>query len=78
MRSKDTCEYPAAAFKFEKVARVFSTVPEAFRTWTFSVSYVFVFEVSAVSMCSQKDRVTYVAVDGIATDCAAESVCGVP
>src|SRR5207248_3181384 len=46
--------YPVLWSRFEYVARVARTVPEPFSTWTLSVSYAVVVDVSAVSTCSQK------------------------
>ena len=78
MRSKLTCVYPGAAFKFEYVASVARTAPDELRTWTFMVSLALVVVVSAVSMCRQNERVALAAVDGMLTACKSESVCAEP
>jgi hypothetical protein len=67
-----------AAFRFENVARVVSTVPLELSTWTFSVSYAVVLVVSAVSMCSQNEKFAFLHVDGMVTVWARVSVCVVP
>ena len=78
MRSKLTCVYPAAAFRFEYVTSVARTAPEELRTWTFIVSLALVVVVSAVSMCRQKESVAPAAVAGMLTVCKIESVCTEP
>jgi hypothetical protein len=60
------------------VARVESTVPPVFSTWTFRVSNAVVVVVSAVSMCSQKVKVAVVTVEGMEMVWPAVSVCVVP
>ena len=77
-RLKDFCEYPVAWFKFEKVARVESTVPDEFRTCTVNLSNAVVVLVSAVSICSQNVSVAAVAADGMVTVCSTVSVWVVP
>ena len=59
--------------RLENVARVAMTVPAVSSTWTWSVSFIAVVVVSAVSMCSQKLKVA-VPVAGMVTVWVAESV----
>lgn len=74
----ECCWYPAAAFRFENVPSVASTVPELLSTWTFSVSKAVVVVVSAVSICRKKLNVAAFAVEGMVTVWAAVSVWFVP
>jgi hypothetical protein len=78
MTLNECCRYPAAAFRFENVPKVASTVLELLSTWTWRVSKAVVVVVSAVSMCSQKLNLALVAVDGMVTVWVAESVWVVP
>jgi len=65
-------------FRFEYVASVASTVPELFVTCTFKVSYAVVVVVSAVSMCSQNERLAVASDAGSVTVCESVSVWVVP
>jgi hypothetical protein len=62
----------------ENVARVDRTFPEESRTRTVKVSNAVVVLVSAVSMCSQKLRVAWVAAEGTVTCCMTVSVLVLP
>ena len=70
--------YPVDLFRFEKVARVASTVLLELRTCTCNLSNWVVVVVSAEVIFSQKLNVTVFAVDGIVICWKSESVCVVP
>lgn len=78
VRSKVLNVYPVVSFKFEKVARVVSTVLLEFRTCTCNRSKTVVVVVSAELIFSQKLSVAEFTVEGIVICWNSESVCVTP